>query len=44
MGTATLRSILERMADHIMNININDRRPIQKKGDEKTVLKKTRPS
>jgi sigma54-dependent transcription regulator len=44
MGTATLKSIFERMVDQMINMMIKERRPIQKNGEEKTALKNRRRS
>jgi hypothetical protein len=41
MGTATLKSILERIVDQMINVNATDKSPTHKNGEEKTPFKKT---
>lgn len=40
MGTATLKSILERTVDQMINVNTTDKSPNHKNGEEKTPFKK----
>lgn len=40
MGTATLRSILESIADHIVKVNATEISPSHRNGEEKAPLRK----
>lgn len=40
MGTATLKSILERTVDQMINVNATDKSPNHKNGEEETPFKK----
>jgi len=44
MGTATLKSILERIVDQIMNVNNTENNPAQRNGDKNAACKKTKTS